>query len=447
MDIINPANGKILYTYQQETYEDVLEKLNILNHSKSDKSIKDRCLILSKISHFLERDKNEIALLVSQETGKVHKDALGEIARAILTFKIASEMEHNIFESCASIDTKESSTYSFQKRFPIGTILCVTPFNFPINLAAHKIAPAFLAGNKILYKPADMNYKSCSKFYDILLEAGMQPIDIQITFPLVESLNKIVSGKEIQGISFTGGTATADKIASIAGRKKLLFELGGNAPLVIYPDFNIEQAVDIAIAGRFYMAGQKCTSNKKVYIHKSIFNNFKQRLLEKSKELVLGDPLNESTDIGPVINKESALIIKKRISLACEKGATILLGGNTNEAYVEPTIIENISSQDDLVVEETFGPIMPIFTFEDTDELIDELNQSKFGLQAGILTQDISIGKNFFENLETGTIVLGNGPGLRFEHLPFGGVKDSGNSREGIKNTFEEMTYLKQLLF
>jgi acyl-CoA reductase-like NAD-dependent aldehyde dehydrogenase len=329
---------------------------------------------------------------------------------------------------------------------PLGTVFCITPFNFPINIAMHKIAPAFAAGNCILFKPSPQNTQSSLLLCELCYQAGISKDALQFCMPDVADMTAIISHPLVDAINFTGGTAAANSIAAAAGYKKLLLELGGNDPLIVMPDGDINTAVTTAINQRFATAGQRCTAAKRLFIHHDIYDAFKEKLLEETARLVVGDPAQEDTFIGPVINTYAADSVKASIEQAVSVGATVLTGNKQEGNIIYPTILENINEQCELMVEEIFGPVIPLIPFSDIEEIIPIINNSQYGLQGGIFTENLKLIKYLFEVLDVGTLAINDGPGFRAEHFPFGGVKASGVGREGIKYAIREMSFIKTLV-
>jgi acyl-CoA reductase-like NAD-dependent aldehyde dehydrogenase len=325
-------------------------------------------------------------------------------------------------------------------------VLCITPFNFPINIALHKIGPAIAAGNTVLFKPGPQNTASSQLLVKLCYEAGIPQDVLQLSVPALEDMSRLVAHDDISAVNFTGGTAAANAIAAAAGYKKLLLELGGNDPLIVMPDGDLEAAVAAAINQRFATAGQRCTAAKRLFIHGDVYDRFRDLLVQKSTALKVGDPMDDDTFVGPVIHSGAAAEIRSRIEDAIEKGATVALGNRYEGAFVYPTILENVSTDCELMVEETFGPVMPLCRFTDVEDIIPVINNTAYGLQAGIFTQNLGLVRYLFEQLDVGTLACNDGPGFRTEHFPFGGVKQSGVGREGIKYAVREMSVVKTLV-
>ena len=310
----------------------------------------------------------------------------------------------------------------------------------------HKIGPAFAAGNTILFKPALQNYPSSKLLTNLCYEAGITENVLQMVLPDIPDMGTLIKHDEVHAINFTGGTMAADAIAAQSGYKKLLFELGGNDPLIIMPDADVEKAIDTAINHRFAGAGQRCTAAKRVFIHNDVYNSARDMLVEKTSKLKVGNPREDDTFVGPVISGQSADAVMHTISKAIEGGATVTCGNKRDGNVIDPTILENITADSILMNEEVFGPVIPLYKFNDVDEIIPVINNSPYGLQAGMYTNDLSLARRMFEELEVGALAINDGPGFRAEHYPFGGVKHSGIGREGIKYAIREMSYIKTLV-
>lgn len=448
--IINPYTQKEIFSYSFTTLSDSYKSIELLKKNKAHLSQSgfDRSLVLLKLKELIFSHKEELAKLITLETGKVLKESLGEVDRACATLEISSEEAKRINGEAINTNSfgAQSDKIALIMKKPIGLVMCITPFNFPLNLALHKIGPAFAAGNRILFKPSEQCAQLSFLLLKLCYEAGMKEDQIQLIIPSVQTLDEIIQSPDIDCISFTGGTKTADKIAALCGRKKLLLELGGNDPLVVFDDADLNIASDTAIFGRFGSAGQRCTANKRVYVHESVYERFKTLLVEKSKMIKVSNPLDLETDIGPVISLNSANSIMLKITDCQNQGGKVLLGAKQEGAVIYPTIIESAPEDCELIREETFGPVIPLLKFVDEEDVIGRINSSEYGLQAGIFTNDLRRAKKFFNELEVGSVIMNDGPGFRQEHLPFGGVKSSGMGREGIKYAIDELSTTHSLI-
>ncbi len=449
--ITNPYNGDVLGEYNYQTLESCIETIATLKKGRRTQRALpafERANILRKLADLLEDNSERLAQLITAETGKTISDSRVELVRAINTTVASGEEARQI-----SGDALDSDAYAPARGRlgvvcwkPLGTILCITPFNFPINIAMHKIGPAFAAGNTILFKPGPQNIASSTLLTELCYEAGIPRDVIQLCMPEVSDMSALIAHDDIGAVNFTGGTGAAKSIAAAAGYKRLLLELGGNDPLIVMPDGDIQAAVSAAINQRFATAGQRCTAAKRLFIHNDVYDEFKTALVQASAKLKVGNPTDEDTFVGPVINAQAADSIKSLIDGAVSIGGKLLLGGTREGNIIHPTILEDLPSDCDFLKQEIFGPVMPLCRFSELEEVIEAVNDTPFGLQAGVFTDNLKVIRTLFEELEVGTVASNDGPGFRAEHFPFGGVKQSGIGREGVKYAIREMSFQKTLV-
>ncbi|WOJ95085.1 aldehyde dehydrogenase family protein [Congregibacter variabilis] len=413
---------------------------SLVAHERSD--------ILRRLAQLLQAHREELAALVTDEIGKTISDARVELDRAINTTIASAEEARQIAGEALDSDAYPPTRGRIGVVVwrPLGTVLCITPFNFPLNIAMHKLGPAFAAGNAVMFKPAPQNTASAQRLVELCYEAGMPRQTLQLCIPDVPDMSDLVAHPQIKAINFTGGTVAARAIAASAGFKKLLLELGGNDPLIIMPDADIDAAVSAAINQRFATAGQRCTAAKRLFIHGEVYTRFREALLAKTTALAVGDPALDETFVGPVIHAKAADEISARIEDALARGAKLACGHRREGTLLWPTVIEDVPDDASLITEETFGPVLPLRRFENLEEVIALVNASPYGLQAGVFTQNLSVIRRLFDELEVGLLASNDGPGFRAEHFPFGGVKDSGVGREGVKYAIREMSYQKTLV-
>lgn len=450
-EVSNPYNNEILGTYEYSTWETVknaLTKLKLGRKTQASLTSFQRAEILQTLAELLQENTEELAQQITKETGKTISDSRVEIDRATNTTVVSSvearQISGEVLESDAYAPARDRLGMVCWR--PLGTVLCITPFNFPVNIAMHKIGPAFAAGNTILLKPSPVNIASSTRLVELCHLAGIPEDVLQLVMPDISDMPRLITHEAINAINFTGGTAAADAIAAAAGYKKLLLELGGNDPLIVMPDADIQLAVSAAINQRFATAGQRCTAAKRLFIHSKVYGKFRDALLTATEQLKVGNPEEENTFVGPVINAQAADQIQRRIDDALSKGATLLHGNRREGNIIYPTILEKVPLDSAIVQEETFGPVIPLHPFDDLAEVINIINDTAFGLQAGVFTHDFRIMRRLFEELEIGTLATNDGPGFRAEHFPFGGVKQSGIGREGIKYAIREMSFQKTLV-
>jgi acyl-CoA reductase-like NAD-dependent aldehyde dehydrogenase len=449
--VLNPYDHTEIGKFEFDTKGVIDEKISLLTRGKKiQKEIPafEKANILNRLADLMEKYKEELATLITKEIGKTITESYVEITRTINTTRASADVAKNIEGVVLDSDSyaPKRSKWGIVRREPLGVVLAITPFNFPLNLSMHKIGPAFAVGNSILFKPGPQNYFSGKRLVELCHQAGMPQEMIQFCMPDIPELTNVIKGDDIQAISFTGGVATARAISQNAGFKKLLFELGGNDPMIVMDDADVDLAVATAINQRFGTSGQRCTASKRLFIHEQVYEVFRDKLVLETQKLKVGDPMQADTYVGPVVNEGSAKNIVLRIAEAINDGATLLIGGKREGAMVWPTILENVSQKSELVCDETFGPVIPLFKFKDLEEIIPFINGTGFGLQSGVFTNNMQVIKRLYNELEVGALAVNDGPGFRAEHFPFGGVKNSGLGREGVKYAMEELSYLKTLI-
>lgn len=449
--LVNPYNNEAIGEYPYTTWQEVEEKLAVLEKGQQiqrNLAAFERANILAKLAVLLKDNSETLAKMITKETGKTISDSRVEMSRAYNAAIASSEEARQIVGESLDSDAygPMGGKIGVVCWRPLGTVFCITPFNFPINIAIHKIGPAFAAGNAILFKPGPQNTESSKFLVELCYQAGIPEEVLQFCMPALSDLDKLNAHPHIDAINFTGGTAAANAIAAAAGYKKLLLELGGNDPLIVMPDGDLEKAAQVSINQRFATAGQRCTAAKRVFVHADVYDKFRDILVEKSAQLVVGDPMLDDTFVGPVIHQGAADEIRGRIESAIADGAKVALGNRYDGAFVYPTILEDVSPESELMVEETFGPVIPLYKFTNVDDIVPIINNTAYGLQGGIFSQNLAVIRRLFEDLDLGTLAVNDGPGFRTEHFPFGGVKESGVGREGIKYAVREMSYTKTLV-
>lgn len=447
----NPYNHDLIGEWEYTSWEALEHKLGVLKNGQSiqrDTAAYRRAEVLNNLAKLLSDNAEKLAEMITCETGKTISDSRVEMKRAINAAIASAEEARQI--SGESLDSDAYAAAGNKIGIvcwrPLGTVFCITPFNFPINIAIHKIGPAYAAGNSILFKPGPQNTESGLFLVDLCYQAGIPEEVLQFCMPDLCDLDAINSHPDIDAINFTGGTAAAKAISAVSGYKKLLLELGGNDPLIVMDDADVKAAVKAAINHRFATAGQRCTAAKRLFVHANVYDRFRDLLVEEGSKLVVGDPMDDTTFVGPVISAASANAIRERIEQAIAQGATVALGNKFDGAFVYPTVLENISADCEIMKEEVFGPVMPLYKFDDIEEIVPIVNNTKYGLQGGIFTNKLGLVRELFETLDVGTLAVNDGPGFRTEHFPFGGVKDSGVGREGIKYAIREMSFTKTLV-
>ncbi len=399
------------------------------------------------VARFKERAE-ELAFTLCIEAGKPIKDSRGEVARLIDTFKIAAEQSVSLDGEVISLErSARAKGYSgMWKRVPIGPCSFISPFNFPLNLAAHKVAPALAAGCPFVLKPASLTPLGALIIGEVLAETNLPEGAFSILPCRRDGADLFTTDERLKLLSFTGSPEVGWDLKARAGKKKVILELGGNAAVIVDEDADLDDALARIVIGAFYQSGQSCISVQRILVHESIYDTFKERLVAATKALKLGDPKDEDTYIGPVISDKEADRMEAWLRSAVKAGAKVLCGGGRKGTMVEATLLEDVPRDEPLYREEFFGPAALLTKFSRFDDALAEVNDSKFGLQAGLFTRDIYKIQKAWDTLEVGGVVVGDSPAWRVDHMPYGGVKDSGLGREGIRYAVEDMTEIRLLV-
>ncbi len=399
------------------------------------------------VTRFRERF-NELAEALCVEAGKPINDAEGEVTRLIDTFKIAAEESTRIYGEIMPLDIspRAKGYRGMWKRVPIGPCSFISPFNFPLNLAAHKVAPALAVGCPFILKPASLTPIGALIIGETLAETDLPKGAFSILPCRRDGAELFTVDERLKLLSFTGSPAVGWQLKSQAGKKPVILELGGNAAVIVDADTDIEDAVERVIFGAFYQSGQSCIGVQRIFVHEKIYDTFKDKLVAKTKKLKMGDPKERETFIGPMISEKEASRLKGWIDTAVDEGATLLCGGKLEGAMLEATLLEGVPETCAANTEEAFGPLANLAPFSDFNEALKEVNKSQFGLQAGVFTRDIYKIQKAWDTLDVGGVVIGDVPSWRVDHMPYGGVKESGLGREGIRFAIEDMTEIRLLV-
>lgn len=399
------------------------------------------------VTRFQERF-DELAYALCIEAGKPIRDARGEVTRLIDTFRIAAEESVRMMGEVQPLDIspRAKGYHGMWKRVPIGPCSFISPFNFPLNLAAHKIAPALAVGCPFVMKPASRTPLGAIIIGEILAETDLPKGAFSILPAQRDGADLFTTDERLKLLSFTGSPSVGWELKAKAGKKKVVLELGGNAAVIVDADADLEDAVERIIFGAFYQSGQSCIGVQRIIIHASIYEELKSRLIAKTKTLIAGDPREETTFVGPLIDEKEAKRLDSWIQAAIADGATLLCGGKREGAMLEATLLEGVGRKAALYAEEAFGPVAILSKFSDFKDAMNEVNDSKFGLQAGIFTRDLFKMMDAWDNLDVGGVVIGDVPSYRVDNMPYGGVKDSGLGREGVRFAMEDMTEIRNLV-
>src|SRR5271163_2093677 len=402
----------------------------------------ERQAILRAISAGITARREEFARLIALEAGKPIRTARTEVDRAIFTFAVAAEEATRIGGEWLPLDWQASTAgrAGIVRRFALGPILAITPFNFPLNLVAHKVAPAIAAGCTTVLKPAPQTPLTSLLLAEVIERAGW-PKGAFNVLPLSNAdAERLVVDDRLKMLTFTGSVPVGWALKGRSGKKKVTLELGGNAGVIVHSDADVDVAADRCVVGGFSYAGQSCISVQRIYVQRSVQEHFLSRLLDGVQKLHVGDPLDEATDVGPMISEDAARRASSWIEEAVAGGAKLLAGGGRQGSVLEPTVLTNTRADMKVSCQEVLAPVVIVEAYDEFADAIRRVNDSPFGLQAGIFTRDSKLLFSAFENLEVGGVIAGDMSAFRIDHMPYGGVKDSGIGREGLRYAIEEMT-------
>ena len=408
-----------------------------------------RAAVLESAAAAVARQRDELAETIALEAGKPIRLARLEVDRAAFVLRVGAEEARRIGGEILPLDWLPGTEgrEALVRRVPLGPIAGITPFNFPLNLVAHKAAPAIAAGNPIILRPGPRTPVSALKLGRILLDAGW-PADALAIFPCSnEDTLRLVEDERIRLLSFTGSAVVGWMLKARAGRKRVTLELGGNAAVIVHADADVAYAADRIASGGFAYAGQSCISAQRIYVHASIYDAFRDALVARARALTIGDPLDETKDVGPVIDAAAADRIGEWIEEARAAGARIVAGGTRHGSLWEPTVIEGAPASVRVNCREVFAPLVSLTRYEDVGAAIAAANDSEFGLQAGVFTYDQRVIDAAVDGIEAGGIMVNDSSTFRVDHMPYGGVKHSGSGREGVRYAIEEMTEMKLVVY
>jgi len=406
-------------------------------------TVYDRAQILFRTGRIVESRLEEFAQVIAREGSKTIREARKESRRCVNTLTISAEEAKRIqgetipFSSFPGGEKRRG----YYERVPIGVVLAITPFNDPLNLVAHKLGPAVAAGNSVVLKPATVTPLSGVKLVEAFLEAGLPPLVIQVLTGFGGEIgDALVADRRPRMISFTGGVEAGLRITKIAGLKKIGMELGSNSPVIVWKDADLEWAAETCVSGAFWAAGQNCIGVQRIYIHQDVYEPFKARFVEITKGYRIGDKLKEDTDMGPLINEGEAKRVEGWIREAEKSGARVLTGGYRTGALLQPTVLENVPKTALIHQEEVFGPTVNLYPVEDADAALAEANSISYGLHAALFTRDVDMAFKLAYGLDCGGVMINDSTDYRLDSMPFGGIKNSGLGREGIRFSLQEMT-------
>jgi len=449
LEVANPAKpdepaGSTYHATPEQYEEAVTAAVAAFEHTRALPAY-ERGRALREISAGIKARREELGRILSSEAGKPIRDALVEVDRATLTFRLGAEEAERMVGEVIPLDLMASSKgrVGITRRFPIGPVAGISPFNFPLNLAAHKLAPAIAAGCSIVLKPPSKDPLTMLTVAEIVDGVGLPPGAVSI-LPMSRELgDRMVADDRFKLLSFTGSPSVGWRMKERAGKKRVVLELGGNAGVVVDKTADLDWAVKRTLVGAFSYAGQVCISVQRMFVHEDIREAFLERFLEGVKALHLGDPLDPVTDVGPMVDEHAASRTQRWVDEAVQLGGKVVVGGKANGSFFEPTVLENVPVEAQVCSNEAFAPLVVVFPFRDFSDAIRQVNDSFFGLQTGVFTNDLGHAWQAFNELEVGGVIVNDVPTYRIDHMPYGGVKDSGQGREGLRWAIEDMTELR----
>ena len=452
LEVTNPARpdepAGATYHATPEQYEEAVQAAVAAFEITRRLPAYERGASLRNISAGIRERREELGRLITLESGKPIRDALVEVDRATLTFRLGAEEAERMTGEMIPLDLMPSSKgrVGITRRFPLGPVAGISPFNFPLNLAAHKLAPAIAAGNSIVLKPPSKDPLTMLTVAEIVEKSGVPEGAVSI-LPMSRSLgDRMVEDDRFKLLSFTGSPSVGWRMKERAGKKRVVLELGGNAGVIVDESADLDWAVRRTLVGAFGYAGQVCISVQRLFIHRSLYDRFLDRLIYGAKALVVGDPLDPETQLGPMVDVQQAQRTEGWVREAEELGGRVLLGGRADGAFFPPTVLVDTPKTAQVCSNEAFAPLVVAFPFDDFDDAIRQVNDSSYGLQTGVFTNDLGHSWQAFNELEVGGVIVNDVPTYRIDNMPYGGVKDSGLGREGLRWSIEDMTELRLMV-
>lgn len=451
LEVIDKYTGEIatrIAVADREAIDTAIQKAVEASEAMAQMPCYQRQEVLNHCVKRFEERFDELALALCIEAGKPIKDSRGEVSRLIDTFRIAAEESVRMTGEVMPMDisSRAKGYMGMWKRVPIGPCSFISPFNFPLNLAAHKIAPAIAVGCPFVLKPASLTPIGAIIMGEILSETDLPEGAFSILPCGRNEADLFTTDDRLKLLSFTGSPGVGWDLKAKAGKKKVTLELGGNAACIVDEDANVEDAVSRIIFGAFYQSGQSCVSVQRILVHEKIYDTFREKLMKQAQNLKMGNPKEDTTFIGPMISEKEAKRLDGWIQGAIAGGASLLCGGHRQGAMLQATLLENVPSDADVCCQEAFGPVAILSKFSNFNDALKEVNNSDFGLQAGIFTNDIYKAHKAWNELEVGGVIIGDVPSWRVDHMPYGGVKESGLGREGIRFAMEDMTEIRLMV-
>lgn len=448
IEVHNPYTGECIGSVPKASLEQVRDAFRIARAYRARLSRYERAEILNRAADIVVARSAEISALITAEAGLCRKDTLYEAGRVrdVLRFAANAVLQDDSQTFSCDITPHGRSRRVYTQRDPLlGVISAITPFNHPMNQVAHKVVPAIASNNRMVLKPSEKVPLSALLFADILYEAGLPPPMFQVvTGDPAEIADELITHPDVELVTFTGGVHIGKQIASRIGYRRMVLELGGNDPLIVMDDADLDEAASLAASGSYKNSGQRCTAVKRIFVQHAVADDFVARLLEKTRQWKYGDPTNEAMEMGTVIDEAAARLFEGRVNEAVEGGARLLYGNFREGALYSPTLLDNVRPEMTLVREETFGPVSPVIRFGSLDEVIAMVNGTAYGLSSAVCTDRLEVITRLVNELHVGTLNVREVPGYRLELTPFGGIKDSGlGYKEGVLEAMKSFTNIK----
>jgi acyl-CoA reductase-like NAD-dependent aldehyde dehydrogenase len=452
LEVTNPARpgdlAGVTYNATSEQYEEAVQAAVRAFEVTRKLPAYERGRILREISSGIRERREELARIMTLESGKPIRDALVEVDRAVITFRLGAEEAERMTGETIPLDISASSKgrLGITRRFPIGPVAAISPFNFPLNLAAHKLSPAIAAGCSVVLKPPSKDPLTMLAVAEIIERAGVPEGSVSV-LPMTRALgDRMVEDERFKLLTFTGSPSVGWRMKERAGKKKVVLELGGNAGVIVDASADLDWAVKRSLVGAFGYAGQVCISVQRMFVHRAVYDDFLARFVAGARNVSVGDPLDPETQMGPMVDEQAAQRTERWVKEAEELGGTVLTGGRADGAFFPATVLTDTPATAQVCSNEAFAPLVVVFPFDDIDDAIAQVNDSFYGLQTGIFTNDLAHSWRAFNELEVGGVIVNDVPTYRVDHMPYGGVKDSGLGREGLRWSIEDMTELRLMV-
>ena len=449
LEVKNKYNGSMVGALPTASREDLNQAINAAERAEdvmADMPAHKRADILLRTAALLRERAEDLAKTIAAEAGKALKFARAEVDRAASTFTIAAEEAKRLHGETIPLDAVPAGEgyFGFWTRRPVGVIAAISPFNFPLNLVAHKVAPALASGNTLVLKPATTTPLAAVKLCQILMDAGLPAGAINLVVGSGGTVGEwLITDERVDKITFTGSPEIGRHILAVAGIKKVTLELGNTSPVVVAPDADLDFVAKRCAVGAFYNSGQVCISVQRIYSQKQIFEPFSEKFVKATEAMVVGDPLDERVDVGPMIDSKEVDRIEGWVKEAQGSGAKVLTGGRREGTVYYPTILSNVNDEMKVIAEEVFAPVASVISSDDFESALKQANDSKFGLQVGVFTNDINRVFKAVRRLNFGGVIINDTPSFRADHMPYGGNRQSGLGREGVKFAMEDMTNIQ----